>query len=188
LQKSGANVRKPPGGDPGAGTKREILSTREAAGFAYRILYIDPMLVRSALNVCAITPFVADAVAEDPALAAVLAEAFETFPGALDPFAPRQSSQGCRTRCGARCDRKIGQPGRPDDNTAVRRARASLDTAIENLVTALGSSAGLLLPSRRRRRLGRSEPLTWHFKARFGITPGRYARLLKNGRTAGRGS
>ena len=36
----------PPGGDPDAGTKREILSTREAAGLAYRMLYIDPMLVR----------------------------------------------------------------------------------------------------------------------------------------------
>jgi hypothetical protein len=90
----------------------------------------------SALGDCAITRFVADAVAEDPALVAVLAEAFEMLPGALDPFAPRQSSQGCRTRCGARCDRKIGQPRRPDDNTAVNRARAFLDTAIESSVTA----------------------------------------------------
>ena len=60
---------------------------REATGFAYRMLYIVPMLVRIALGVCAITRFVAEAVAEDPALAAVLAEAFETFPGALDPLA-----------------------------------------------------------------------------------------------------
>jgi hypothetical protein len=36
---------------------------RKAAGFDYRMLYIDPMLVRSALGVCAITPFGADAAA-----------------------------------------------------------------------------------------------------------------------------
>ena len=132
----------------------------------------------SALGDCAITPFVADAVAEDPALVAVLAEAFEMLPGALDPFALPAVVAGLSDALWRRCDRKIGQPRRPDDNTAVNRARAFLDTAIENLVTALGSSADLLLPSRRRRRLGRSEPLTWHFKARFGITPGGYARLL----------
>jgi hypothetical protein len=63
-------------------------NTREVAGFAYRMLYIDPMLVRSALGVCAITPFVPYAVAEDPALAAVLAEAFETFPGARSACPP----------------------------------------------------------------------------------------------------
>ena len=108
----------------------------EAAGFAYRMLYIDPMLVRSALGECAVTPFVPDVVAEDPALAAVLAEAFETFPGALDPLAvpavigglsdalaplrpqnrpvasPRR--QRCRKACAClsrHCDREFGDRG-----------------------------------------------------------------------------
>jgi hypothetical protein len=110
-------------------------NTREVAGFAYRMLYIDPMLVRSALGVCAITPFVPDAVAEDPALAAVLAEAFETFPGALDPLALPAVVAGLSEALWRRCDRKISKPRRSDDNIAVKRARAFLDTAIESSVT-----------------------------------------------------
>ena len=201
---------------------------REAAGFAYRMLYIDPMLVRSALGECAITPFIPDVVAEDPALAAVLAEAFETFPGALDPLAVPAVIAGLSDALWRRCDRKIGQPRRSDDNTAVKRARAFLDTAIESSVTAedleretgtdrfslarsfraqIGTSPHRYLIGRRllRVRAGIAGGLALaeaavaagfadqshmarHFKARFGITPGRYARLLKNGRTARRGS
>jgi methylphosphotriester-DNA--protein-cysteine methyltransferase len=139
----------------------------------------------------------------------------------------RQSSQGCRTLW-RRCDRKIGQPRRPDHNTAVNRARAFLDTAIESSVTAedldratgidrfslarsfraqIGTSPHRHLIGRRLLRVrarivgglalaeaavaagfADQRRMTWHFKARFGITPGRYARLPKNGRTAGRGS
>jgi hypothetical protein len=110
-------------------------NTREVAGFAYRMLYIDPMLVRSALGVCAITPFVPDAVAEGPALAGVLAEAFETFPGALDPLALPAVVAGLSDALWRRCDRKISKPRRSDDNIAVKRARAFLDTAIESSVT-----------------------------------------------------
>jgi AraC-like DNA-binding protein len=201
---------------------------REAPGFAYRMLYIDPMLVRSALGECAVTPFVPDVVAEDPALAAVLAEAFETFPGALDPLAVPAVIAGLSDALWRRCDRKIGQSRRPDDNAAVKRARAFLDTAIESSVTAedleretgtdrfslarsfralIGTSPHRYLVGRRllRVRAGIAGGLALaeaavaagfadqshmarHFKARFGITPGRYARLLKNGRTARRGS
>lgn len=66
------------------GCMTAMLGRRRASptGCLYR-----PDAGRFALGVCAITPFVADSVAEDPALAAVLAEAFETFPGALDPLA-----------------------------------------------------------------------------------------------------
>jgi AraC-like DNA-binding protein len=192
------------------------------------MLYIDPMLVRSALRECAITPFIPDVVAEDPALAAVLAEAFETFPGALDPLAVPAVIAGLSDALWRRCDRKIGQPRRSDDNTAVKRARAFLDTAIESSVTAedleretgtdrfslarsfraqVGTSPHRYLIGRRllRVRAGIAGGLALaeaavaagfadqshmarHFNARFGITPGRYARLLKNGRTARRGS
>jgi hypothetical protein len=151
------HVRFPPQGDPGAGTKREILSTREVAGFAYRMLYIDPMLVRSALGVCAITPFVPDAVAEDPAPAAVLAEAFETFPGALDPlvlpavvaglsdalWSPLRSQdrpatsprrQHCRKPCAClsrHCDREFSDRGgfEPRDRHRPLQPRSQLPRA-----------------------------------------------------------
>src|SRR5271170_2866951 len=49
-------------------------------GFVYRMLYIDATLIGDALGGRATLPFVADAVADDQQLAAVVNEAFEGFP------------------------------------------------------------------------------------------------------------
>jgi AraC-like DNA-binding protein len=55
-------------------------------GFAYRMLYVDPAAIGAALGRPRM-PFVAKAVADDPALAALLGEAFADFPRILEPLA-----------------------------------------------------------------------------------------------------
>ncbi len=57
-----------------------------ADGFTYRMLYVDPAAVSAALD-GARPPFVPEAVAEDPALAVLLGEAFADFPRTLEPLA-----------------------------------------------------------------------------------------------------
>src|SRR5215510_11851466 len=47
-------------------------------GFTYHMLYVDPALICDALGGAA-PPFVREAVAKDPELAAIIAEAFEDF-------------------------------------------------------------------------------------------------------------
>jgi AraC-like DNA-binding protein len=49
-------------------------------GFAYRMVYLDPALVEG-------TPFVADVVADDPAMREIVGEAFIDFPQRLEPLA-----------------------------------------------------------------------------------------------------
>jgi AraC-like DNA-binding protein len=56
------------------------------AGFAYRMLYVDPAAVSAALGGTP-PPFVRDVVADDPALGHLLREAFAHFPQALEPIA-----------------------------------------------------------------------------------------------------
>jgi len=60
-------------------------------GFTYRMLYVDPALVRAALDPAVerarVLPFVPDAVSQDRAIAALLDEAFAGFPGPFDPLA-----------------------------------------------------------------------------------------------------
>jgi AraC-like DNA-binding protein len=58
-------------------------------GFSYRMVYVDPALVGRALDHEGIRtlPYVADAVTQDRAMAALISEAFADFPGKLDPLA-----------------------------------------------------------------------------------------------------
>ena len=199
----------------------------EAAGFAYRMLYVDPMLIRSALDAGPVSPFVPHVVADDPDLAAVLTDAFETFPGALDPLAGAAIIAGVSDSLWRRSDHKVRRSPRSNDITAVKRACAFLDAAIEVSVSSedqeretgvdryalartfraqLGTSPHRYLVARRllRVRSGIADGvplaeaaiaagfadqshLTRHFHAHFGITPGRYAKLLRNGRSRLRG-
>lgn len=55
-------------------------------GFAYRMLYVDPAAVSAALDGTA-PPFVPDVVADDPALAGLVTDAFADFPRSLEPLA-----------------------------------------------------------------------------------------------------
>src|SRR5262245_22085610 len=56
------------------------------AGFAYRMLYVDPAAVAAALDGTS-PPFVREVVADDPVLAELLREAFADFPRPLEPLA-----------------------------------------------------------------------------------------------------
>ena len=59
-------------------------------GFSYRMIYVDPALIRDALapEACAhVLPFVPEVVSHDASIAAVLDEAFSGFPAPLDPLA-----------------------------------------------------------------------------------------------------
>jgi AraC-like DNA-binding protein len=89
------------------------------AGFAYRMLYIEPALVSQALD-GAPPPYVPDVVADDPVLAALLAEAFADFPGTIEPLAADAIVARLATRLAARGDGR--QPRRP--RTAAQRAVA----------------------------------------------------------------
>ena len=185
-------------------------------GFVYRMLYIDAGLVAEALGGAPL-PFVAEAVGEDPGLAAMLHEAFDGFPDGLLPLA----GAGIVAAAADALCRRAGHPAaaRPAIGCGARldRARELLDAAdlslsAEDLEAATGidryalarafrarfaTSPHRYLVGRRLQRVkaeiaaghGLAEAaaaggfadqshMTRHFKARFGLTPGRYARLL----------
>jgi AraC-like DNA-binding protein len=188
-------------------------------GFVYRMLYVDAAAIGDALGEAAPLPFVAEAVADDPLLAAVLEEAFEGFPDRLTTLAGA-------TIVAAVCDRLCRRAGRPAVPHPVSyygprldRAREALDAAVDLSTTAedLEAATGIdryalarafrarfatsphrYLVGRRlqhaKAAIGAGMPLaeaaasggfadqshmTRHFEARFGLTPGRYARLLR---------
>jgi AraC-like DNA-binding protein len=85
-------------------------------GFAYRMIYLDPSLVEG-------TPYVADAVAVDPALRDVIDEAFIDFPHPLEPLAADSLVARLVDALASRGDaRRRRRPGTVDPR-AVRRAR-----------------------------------------------------------------
>lgn len=187
-------------------------------GFVYRMLYIDAALIGDALDERTL-PFVADAVGDDPALAATLDEAFEGFPDSFSTLA----SAGVVAAAADRLNRRAGRPSalRPAHYYGARldRAREMLDTADDLAVTAedLEAATGIdryalarafrarFATSPHRYLVGRGlqrvkaaiaeglplakaaaeagfadqSHMTRHFKARFGLTPGRYAQLLR---------
>ena len=135
------------------------------SGFAYRMLYVDPAAVSTALD-GAKPPFVPEAVADDPALAGLLGEAFADFPQALGTAGRR-----CR-RCPT--GRPAGRPRRcrlqarrtaPIAHRAARRARDFLVAEAPRTVASeeLESVSGL-----DRFALAR------HFRAAFGTSPHRF--------------
>jgi len=188
-------------------------------GFVYRMLYIDATLIADALDEDTALPFVAEAVADDPPLAAAVNEAFEGFP---DSFTTLASAAVVAAVADGLCRRAGRQPmPRPAHYFGERldRARELLDAASDVSVSAedLEAATGIdryalargfrarfatsphrYLVGRRLQRvmaeIAAGQPLaeaafaggfadqshmTRHFKARFGLTPGRYARLLR---------
>jgi AraC-like protein len=95
----------------------------EATGFAYRMLYIDPALIRAALGEDLVSPFVPDVVANDPDVAAVLTEAFEGFPGPLGPLAVASVIARLADALWRRSDHKVGRGPRPHEGDAVKVPR-----------------------------------------------------------------
>ena len=93
-----------------------------ADGFTYRMLYVDPGSVSAALD-GARPPFVPEAVAEDPALAALLGEAFAEFPRTLEPLAIDAIVGRLAEGLAARADSGRRAPRGAISHRAVERVR-----------------------------------------------------------------
>ncbi len=95
------------------------------AGFAYRMLYVDPASVSAALE-GASPPFVPEVVADDPVLADLLREAFADFPQPLEPLAIDAVIERLAARLAARSDDQPRSKRAPTAHRAVDRAREFL--------------------------------------------------------------
>jgi AraC-like DNA-binding protein len=189
------------------------------AGFAYRMLYVDPASVSAALEGAG-PPFVRDVVADDPVLADLLREAFADFPRPLEPLAADAVVERLAGRLAARSDDRPRGERMAVAHRAVARAREFLAAEACRTVASqeLEEMTGLdrfalsrhfraatgTSPHRYQvgRRLARAQKmiadgvalsdaaaatgfadqshLTRHFSARFGLTPGRWARLTNS--------
>src|SRR5215475_557286 len=88
-------------------------------GFAYRMLYVDPAAVSAALD-GASPPFVPEVVADDPALADLLREAFADFPQPLEPLAQDALIGRLSELLAARGDGVRPNPGKTARQSATR--------------------------------------------------------------------
>ncbi|WP_422003303.1 AraC family transcriptional regulator [Reyranella sp.] len=186
------------------------------AGFAYRMLYVEPATVSEALGGAA-PPFVPEVVADDAVLAGLLRAAFADFPRPLEPLAADALVERLASRLAARGDRPPRRHRRATAHRAVARARDFLAAAAHRTVAseeleavtgldrfalarhfraATGTSPHRWQIGRRLLRAQRliaegvplseaaaatgfadQSHLTRHFAARFGLTPGRFAKL-----------
>jgi AraC-like DNA-binding protein len=133
-------------------------------GFAYRMLYVDPAAVRAALDAAG-APFVPAVVADDPALAAVLREAFTDFPGALEPIAVDAVVARLAELLASRSDQPRAPRKAATAHRAVGRARDFLVAEATRIVASqeLEKVSGL-----DRFALAR------HFRTAFGTSPHRF--------------
>jgi AraC-like DNA-binding protein len=133
-------------------------------GFAYRMLYVDPASVSAALDGKS-PPFVPDVVADDPALAELLREAFADFPQALEPLAIDAVVERLADLLAARSDGAGRSRQSATAHRAVARAREFLAAAAPRTVASeeLEKVTGL-----DRFALAR------HFRAATGTSPHRY--------------
>lgn len=132
-------------------------------GFAYRMLYVDPGDISKAGGGAA--PFVPDVVADDPALAALLREAFADFPGPLEPLAV----DGVIGRLAELLSRRSDAPSRKrHEGVAYRRVRAAHDFLIAEAPRIVTSSELERISGLDRFALSR------HFRAVFGTSPHRF--------------
>ena len=92
------------------------------AGFAYRMLYVDPAAVSAAIG--GNPPFVPEVVADDPVLAGLLREAFADFPQALEPLAVDAVVERLAGRLAARERRPAARPRHPPHRRPSRRGLA----------------------------------------------------------------
>lgn len=190
------------------------------AGFAYRMLYVDPASVSAALE-GASPPFVPEVVADDPVLADLLREAFADFPQALEPLAADAIVERLASRLAQRSDDRPRPRKHATSHRAIDRAREFLAAEAHRTVAseelekvtgldrfalarhfraATGTSPHRYQIGRRLQRAQRlisdgvplseaaaatgfadQSHLTRHFSARFGLTPGRFAKLASSG-------
>lgn len=132
-------------------------------GFAYRMLYVDPAAVSSALG--GTPPFVPDPVASDPALAGVLREAFADFPQPLEPLAVDAVVARLADRLAARSD---GPARKRSDATAHRAVRRARDFLVAEAHRTVASEELERVSGLDRFALARQ------FRAAFGTSPHRF--------------
>ncbi len=142
------------------------------AGFAYRMLYVEPAAVSAALDGAA-PPFVPEVVADDPALGRLLREAFAHFPQTLEPLAVDAIVARLAELLAARSD---AAPRRPTTTTAHR--------AVERARDYLVAEAPRIVASEELEKVSGLDRfvLSRHFRAAFGTSPHRFQvgqRLLK---------
>jgi AraC-like DNA-binding protein len=142
------------------------------AGFAYRMLYVDPAAVSAALE-GAPPPFVREVVADDLVLAGLLREAFAHFPQALEPIAVDAIVARLAERLSVRGD---STPKRHPARTAYRAAARARDFLKAEAPRIVGSEELEQVSGLDRFALSR------HFRAAFGTSPHRFQvgqRLIK---------
>ena len=133
-------------------------------GFAYRMLYVDPAAVSAALDGNS-PPFVPDVVADDPALAGLLHEAFADFPQPLEPLAMDAVIERLASRLAARGD---GAKRRQHSATAYRAMRRACEFLAAECHRTVASEELETLTGLDRFALAR------HFRAATGTSPHRY--------------
>jgi AraC-like DNA-binding protein len=134
------------------------------AGFAYRMLYVDPAAVSAALEGRP-PPFVREVVADDPALAALLRHAFAHFPLALEPIAVDAIVERLASLLTRRSD---GLPGRHGTRTARRAVERARDFLVAEAPRIVASEELEQVTGLDRFALSR------HFRAAFGTSPHRF--------------
>jgi AraC-like DNA-binding protein len=138
-------------------------------GFAYRMLYVDPASVSAALD-GASPPFVPDVVADDPALAGLLREAFADFPQALEPLAVDAAIARLADLLAARSDDHSKSRRNPTAHRAVARQ------AVTRARDFLAAEAHRTVASEELEKITGLDrfALARHFRAATGTSPHRY--------------
>jgi AraC-like DNA-binding protein len=135
-------------------------------GFGYRILYVEPRIIRDALSEThGALPFVRDVVSNDPALARAILPALEDIESPLEDLQRDQIVQGLGAALAA-ADTSMARPRSPARHwRAVARARECLDA---NVRQGVKSSELETLTGLSRYDLARQ------FRACLGTSPYRY--------------
>lgn len=139
-----------------------------ADGFRYRMLYVEPRLIRDALG--GGLPFVPNAVSTDARLMRALRLAFADFDGDLEDLEADQAVLALAEALRALDPSAASRTASPSCAVAVERARQFLDAHLDRTVasTELETATGL-----DRYQLAR------HFRALLGTSPYRYLTMRR---------
>ncbi|MFI4980947.1 MAG: helix-turn-helix domain-containing protein [Nevskiales bacterium] len=134
-------------------------------GFSYRMIYVEPWLLSHAMPVSHRLPFVRDAVAWDSAIAELVTDAFEGFPGSVEPFATDSLIAGL-------ADALMSRVGCRMQRSDWLKAKAEVERARDMLA----SSSGLSVKSSDLERVTGLDRFTLAraFRAIVGTSPHRY--------------
>jgi len=194
-------------------------------GFVYRMIYVEPWLLREALGGKDILPFVPEAVAGDAVLASLIDDLYAGFPDPVEPLQLDACVAAIADRLVQRSDDAKPPRTAPVPSVEIAAARSLLTEEFSRPIAsvdlervtgldrfelsrafrrAVGTSPHRYLVGRRleavRTQLARGESMaeaalaagfadqshmTRHFRARYGMTPGRYALLVRSGEANG---